>query len=177
MTDEYGFEVGPNGVYEDRLEELLDRLELQEGGSTSGAPSSQSVALRCRPPVVLDGFRTGEYTVQTHHYARMLPLPLPAPVIVIRGHTDDQGDTVSNTGVSLSRAFEVLQWLTHRNGERKIGGQVIIEALGARAPVASNATEEGRSRNRRVEILLCQAPPPHPVIASAVRIQMGGPIA
>ncbi len=33
MTDEFGFEVGPSQVYEDRLEELLDRLELQETGA------------------------------------------------------------------------------------------------------------------------------------------------
>ncbi len=32
MKDECGFEVGPSEPYEDRLEELLDRLEMQEGG-------------------------------------------------------------------------------------------------------------------------------------------------
>ncbi len=32
MTDEFGFEVGPGEIYEDRLEQLLDRLELQEAG-------------------------------------------------------------------------------------------------------------------------------------------------
>jgi outer membrane protein OmpA-like peptidoglycan-associated protein len=35
MTDESGFEIGPSELYEDRLEELLDRLELQEGGYES----------------------------------------------------------------------------------------------------------------------------------------------
>jgi hypothetical protein len=162
-------------VFPELLEEAGWGQGMEFGSVLSeGAPRRPPA---CRPPIVLDGFRTGEYTLRIHHYARMLPLPLPAPIIVIRGHTDNQGNTASNQGLSLSRAFEVLQWLTHRNGEKQIGGRIIIEALGATAPVASNATEDGRIRNRRVEILLCQTPPPPPVVAGAVRIQMGARVA
>jgi OmpA-OmpF porin, OOP family len=96
--------------------------------------------------------------------------------MVIRGFTDNQADAVSNRGLSLSRAIEVQQWLTLRNGGRPIARQVIIEAFGAATPVAPNTTDAGRSRNRRVEILLCQAPPPPPappLVASVLRIQMG----
>ena len=130
--------------------------------------------LQCRPPVVLDGFRTGEYMLRPIHYRALLALPLPPPVIVIRGHTDNQGDTVSNQGLSLSRAFEVLQWLTHRNGGNPIARNIIVEGFGASQPVASNAAESGRSRNRRVEIFLCQAPPPPPIFANVIRISAGG---
>lgn len=35
MTDEFGFEIGPNEFYEDRLGKLLDRLELEESGYES----------------------------------------------------------------------------------------------------------------------------------------------
>ena len=159
-------------VFPELFEEVGWGHETEFGPVLSEAPSRGAPVVSCRPPIVLDGFRTGEYALRTHHYVRLLPLPLPAPVIVIRGHTDNQGNTVSNQGLSLSRAFEVLQWLTHRNGAKQIAGRVIIEAVGAAAPVASNATEDGRSRNRRVEIFLCQAPPPPPQVASAVRIQM-----
>jgi flagellar motor protein MotB len=126
---------------------------------------------------VLDGFRTGDYTIRRQHYAKLLAIPLPVPVIVIRGFTDNQSDAVSNRGLSLSRAIEVQQWLTLRNGGRPIARNIIVEAFGAALPVAPNSTEAGRSRNRRVEILLCQAPPPPPpppLIASILRVQMGG---
>lgn len=130
----------------------------------------------CGTPIVLDGFRTGDYTLRRQHYAKLLALRLPAPVIVIRGHTDNQGDTVSNVGLSASRAFEVQQWLALRNGGKPIAKVVKIEGLGASAPVAANATESGRSRNRRVEIILCKTPPPPPQVANALQIQLGGPV-
>src|SRR5436190_1118883 len=43
MTDEFGFEVGPSEVYEDRLEELLDRLQLQETGAYESALSGEQL--------------------------------------------------------------------------------------------------------------------------------------
>src|SRR5215469_434073 len=163
-------------------ESALPELELPEvltsevpGRRPSGPAQRGAAQLRCRPPVVLDGFKTGEYTLRRVHYRALLalPLPLPARVVVIRGHTDNQGDALSNRGLSLSRAFEVLQWLTLGNGGNPIAPRIIVEGFGPVQPVASNATENGRSRNRRVEIFLCQAPPPPPVFANVIRIQSG----
>lgn len=52
MRDEFGFEVGPSEVYEDRLEELLDRLELQEiDGDQSALSAEQLERAACPGPV------------------------------------------------------------------------------------------------------------------------------
>jgi hypothetical protein len=41
MTDEFGFEIGSSEVYEGRLDEMLDRLEVQEGGGYESSLSEQ----------------------------------------------------------------------------------------------------------------------------------------
>jgi outer membrane protein OmpA-like peptidoglycan-associated protein len=158
---------------------VLSESELEEEieGEIPQAQPQDGDALTCRPPIVLNGFPTGEYTLRTQHYARLLAVPLGGPIILIRGHSDNQGSAATNAGISLSRAFEVLQWLTDRNGSSPIAGRVIIEGVGPAIPVASNATAAGRSTNRRVEIFLCDAPPPPPLIANATRIEMSTHIA
>lgn len=70
----------------------------------------------------------------------------------IVGHTDSVGSAETNNRLSLQRAQAVVRFL-----ENELGGDVSrIEArgLGALAPKASNATEEGRRLNRRVELVL-----------------------
>ena len=167
---------------EAELEQIIASLsesELEaeiEGEAPQGQPQGGD-ALTCRPPIVLNGFRSEEYTLRPQHYVRLLAVPLGTPIILIRGHSDNQGSAVTNAGISLSRAFEVLQWLTDRNGSSPIAGRVIIEGVGGAIPAASNATEAGRSTNRRVEIFLCDAPPPPPLIANATRIEMNTRVA
>jgi chemotaxis protein MotB len=38
------------------------------------------------------------------------------------------------------------------------GGSIAVEGFGARRPIASNATDDGRQQNRRVEILVMPRP-------------------
>ncbi len=70
---------------------------------------------------------------------------------LIVGHTDTVGDIDYNQKLSLKRAYRVADEL------RKKGVSTIaLEAIGAGmiAPVATNSTEQGRAKNRRVELVL-----------------------
>jgi|GEM_PF-2476037 outer membrane protein OmpA-like peptidoglycan-associated protein len=49
MTDEFGFNLGPNGNHDNRLEELLDRLELQETGYESATVGEWETSSCPRP--------------------------------------------------------------------------------------------------------------------------------
>lgn len=69
----------------------------------------------------------------------------------IEGHTDSVGGDALNLKLSQERAQAVQQALIERGVD---AGRIQSEGIGAARPIASNATAEGRSKNRRVEIYL-----------------------
>jgi outer membrane protein OmpA-like peptidoglycan-associated protein len=69
----------------------------------------------------------------------------------VYGHTDAVGSAGSNKELAEQRAEAVRAWLA-KNGN--IGeGKISVHPVGESQPVASNATEQGRQKNRRVEIV------------------------
>ncbi len=68
----------------------------------------------------------------------------------LRGHTDREGTEAYNNDLSRRRAETVWQSLI-RLGVPE--GRMAIGALGSKEPASENQTKEGKSRNRRVEIL------------------------
>ncbi len=71
--------------------------------------------------------------------------------IFIVGHTDNKGSLSYNTDLSEKRAQAVVRVLVNEHGIDS--GRVTPKGLGFLAPVASNSTEEGRTKNRRVELV------------------------
>jgi len=67
----------------------------------------------------------------------------------IEGHTDSIGSDQYNEGLAQRRVDAVRNYLVqHGIASHRID----VSSYGERNPVASNETEEGRARNRRVEI-------------------------
>ena len=73
-----------------------------------------------------------------------------APLLVI-GYTDDTGSAAANLVLSRQRAQAVAQTLV-AHGVR--ASRIHVEGRGEADPIASNATPEGRARNRRVVVIL-----------------------
>ncbi|MFZ8835441.1 MAG: OmpA family protein [Flavobacteriales bacterium] len=69
--------------------------------------------------------------------------------IRITGHTDGLGNTRDNLELSLSRARAVRDYLVEMGVDQS---RLEVEGMGARRPLATNDTPEGRARNRRTEI-------------------------
>ena len=67
----------------------------------------------------------------------------------VEGHTDNQGNAAANQTLSEKRALAVVAWLTS-NGVA--AGRLTAKGYGQTKPVADNATEDGRAKNRRVEL-------------------------
>jgi outer membrane protein OmpA-like peptidoglycan-associated protein len=74
--------------------------------------------------------------------------------IEVAGHTALAGTAAAREELSRERAGAVADYLIGK-GVRD-AGRVIIRAYGAERPAASNATEDGRRRNRRVEITILE---------------------
>jgi outer membrane protein OmpA-like peptidoglycan-associated protein len=69
--------------------------------------------------------------------------------IRIEGHTDTVGRGRLNRRLSEARAAAVRSALIARGIP---AGRLSAKGYGARRPIADNATEEGRARNRRIEL-------------------------
>ncbi|MEY4753148.1 MAG: hypothetical protein RJA44_823 [Pseudomonadota bacterium] len=72
-------------------------------------------------------------------------------VVQVVGHTDSTGSAASNQTLSVNRAGSVRDYLSSHGVP---AGRIQVEGKGENQPVADNATEQGRARNRRVEIFL-----------------------
>jgi len=73
----------------------------------------------------------------------------PTVVIAVEGHTDNTGDPAANKKLSEDRAAAVKDALV---GMGVPAERVTSTGWGAEKPIASNDTEEGKLKNRRVEI-------------------------
>ena len=76
----------------------------------------------------------------------------PARRITLVGHTDAVGELAPNISLSRSRAAAVARRLTDTFGIA--AERVTADGVGWLAPIATNATEEGRAANRRVEAVV-----------------------
>lgn len=73
-------------------------------------------------------------------------------VLSIEGHTDSIGSDAYNDKLSFQRAVSAASYLVLRNGFDP--QRIFVKGHGEVRPIADNATEEGRSKNRRVELLV-----------------------
>ncbi len=67
----------------------------------------------------------------------------------VQGHTDNVGNDAYNQTLSESRAKSVMTWLTQHG---VAAGRLTFKGYGKTKPVADNGNDEGRAKNRRVEI-------------------------
>ena len=70
---------------------------------------------------------------------------------IIAGYTDNQGKAERNQKLSEARAAAVVDWLVSHG---VASNRLTSEGFGATHPVADNSTDEGRAKNRRVELEL-----------------------
>ena len=68
----------------------------------------------------------------------------------VEGHTDNVGNAKSNKALSQARAEAVKKWLV---GKGIAAGRLSTNGHGAEMPIADNRIEDGRAKNRRVELV------------------------
>lgn len=120
------------------------------------APEDMTGQLDAGLPVALDDlvFASGAAALEDRDYASLDLLAVwiktgEGRSVMLVGHTDASGGLKANVALSERRAEAVRQMLIARYGVKP--GQITAEGVGPLAPRATNATEEGRHRNRRVE--------------------------
>lgn len=101
-------------------------------------------------------FETGSAVIRSSSYRTLDEIFNSAVVaeglkLGVYGHTDNNGTDAVNIPLSEKRAAAVKDYLVHKGLQDT---RIESRGFGAAKPVADNRTEEGRSRNRRVEIVL-----------------------
>jgi outer membrane protein OmpA-like peptidoglycan-associated protein len=101
-------------------------------------------------------FETNSYKLKSEHFTQLDELCkfllLHSKIeLSVLGHTDNVGDEKHNVTLSAKRAESVAQYLIDKGVDDE---RIFFEGFGSSRPVTGNDTAEGRSKNRRVEILL-----------------------
>lgn len=141
----------------DTLLAKQDTAKLQTMES-KGMPNLPPPILKADSLITLNEFlfETNSYKLKNEHYTELDLLSEfltkhPALDVVISGHTDNVGTEHHNVTLSLRRAESVAQYIINMGVALE---KVYFEGLGSSLPIADNDTEPGRSKNRRVEILI-----------------------
>jgi outer membrane protein OmpA-like peptidoglycan-associated protein len=74
--------------------------------------------------------------------------------VLIAGYTDNVGSDAANLKLSRDRATAVRDFFVQQEGIDS--SRLEVKGFGKAQPVASNRTDEGRARNRRVEVVFAQ---------------------
>ena len=69
----------------------------------------------------------------------------------VEGHTDSTGSDATNNELSMRRAITVRDYLIAQGVP---ASSIDVAGLGSSTPLGDNTTADGRSRNRRVDIVL-----------------------
>lgn len=107
----------------------------------------------------MSNFAAGSAQIQNRHHATLVRLaaslkgsPTSDLVLTIEGHTDGSPGEGSRRSLALQRALAVAKFLA----DRGLDIETVTRSFHDSKPVVSNATAEGRQRNRRIVIRVCQ---------------------
>ncbi len=150
-------------VWSSRMEN--QRRQMEQATQGTGVQVSQTADNRLKLEIPSDiSFATGRSDINSSfrpildRFASGL-LENPAATVTIIGHTDSTGSDAINNPLSFDRASRTRDYLAGRGVQPQ---RIYVDGRGSREPVASNANEAGRARNRRVEIYVAEQQPPQP---------------
>ena len=137
------------GAYMDRQEEKLARIP----GTTVERVGEGMLLVHFDSDMLfsLDSAVLSEQSRSAIDRAAGVFMEHPKTAIIAQGHTDSTGGETYNEQLSQRRAASVMHHLVFRGVDVS---RITAVGYGESYPVLDNGTAEGRSRNRRVDLLL-----------------------
>ncbi len=135
---------------------IVEKKEMEQYIVADAAAFGNDIRTTGHAAVYGINFDTGKSTIKPEsaqaigEIAKLLKADPDLKIHVV-GHTDNVGGVDSNIKLSQERAEAVLQALVRDHGIAP--ARLRASGCGPFAPVASNDTEEGRAKNRRVELV------------------------
>jgi OmpA-OmpF porin, OOP family len=139
------------------LLEIVETKEMDRGMVTVNA-DAMAEGIRSDGKIALYGiyFDTGSATIKPESQQTMQEIAKllgqePSLRLLVVGHTDNQGGYEHNLKLSERRASAVVGALVSQHGIQS--SRLRAAGVGYLAPVASNDSDDGRAKNRRVELV------------------------
>jgi len=136
---------------------IIETRPMQTGQVTATATAiSQGLAAQGKFALYGLYFDTGKAVLKPESDAALAEVAQvlkgkPTLALYVVGHTDSTGQVVANVELSERRAGAAVKALVERYGIA--AGRLTAKGVGPFAPVAANRTDEGRAKNRRVELV------------------------
>ncbi|KGM57313.1 cell envelope biogenesis protein OmpA [Lysobacter arseniciresistens ZS79] len=146
-----GLAGGAIGNYQDRQERAL--RERMAGTGVDVVRQGDNITLNM-PDNITFGFDSSALQPQFYPVLDDVAATLREynqTIVEVAGHTDSKGTDAYNQELSVRRADSVGDYLMSKGLMRD---RFIITGAGESRPIASNDTDAGRAKNRRVEITL-----------------------
>jgi outer membrane protein OmpA-like peptidoglycan-associated protein len=158
-----GMAEADRSAAESDLEQVRERQEAVRSLGAEFGPDEVEVLLTPQGDIIFHvfGLAFGVGSAQLQEDRTPLLGKLAAAVerfpdrrLRVEGHTDDTGGHEANLRLSRRRAETVAALLANRLGRDP--ASIETAGLGPDQPIATNATPEGRARNRRIDLILLQ---------------------
>ena len=154
-----GGAVGAGGGYIWSKKMQDQKLAMEKATAGTGVAVSQTADNRLKLDIPSDvSFDVGRAAIKPNfapvltHFAGSLNQN-PVTTVSIIGHTDSTGSDAINNPLSVDRAEAARDYLVSRGVARS---RIVTAGRGSREPIADNATQQGRDKNRRVEIYVAE---------------------
>ena len=144
-------------IWSNRMEKQKQEMEAATRGTGIQVSQTADNRLKMESPADVS-FDTGRSDIKSNfrpileRFAQTLN-DNPATTVSIVGHTDSTGGDNINDPLSVDRAARTRDYLAQRGVSPN---RIMIDGRGEREPIASNDTDSGRARNRRVEIYVSE---------------------
>lgn len=147
VVERKGCPLEPVVVYEEPQEEIVPVVEFKEEEKQE---ISEKIALLSKAIY----FKTNSDQLKSESYRPLneisdIMFEYPDSKFKIEGHTDSRGNDSYNLDLSKRRSKSVYQYLTKQGIS---SNRLSSQGYGEKNPIATNETEGGRQKNRRVEI-------------------------
>ncbi|MHB1846629.1 MAG: OmpA family protein [Deltaproteobacteria bacterium] len=160
----------------DGVPDEIDNCPHEPGPASNHGCPTEDVQLVSLTPKSVDAiedrifFETGNAKIlpRSHRLlnqvAQVLEKHPEIALVRIEGYTDDRGPEPVNRKLSQARAESVRDYLV---GRGIAAARLEPHGYGPDRPIATNATDQGRARNRRVDFVIVRAAAPKPPAAPA----------
>jgi outer membrane protein OmpA-like peptidoglycan-associated protein len=155
--------AGAGYIWSQRMQQQKQAMEQATKGTGVAVTQTPDNQLKLEIPSDIS-FDTGRSDIRPNfapildRFANSLRDHATTTVSIV-GHTDSTGNDAINNPLSVNRAASTRDYLAARGVS---ANRVSINGMGSHQPIADNGTEQGRARNRRVEIFVAEAAPVPP---------------